>query len=110
MYSHTRGIPVALHKEAKLDSMVIKYQDRVFTVQDTNELKTLMEHIRLSKKYKADRVNINRSLIIINFYLRSGEQEELMILENVYHGYLLVADWTYYKNDLFVSAIRKYIH
>lgn len=107
--SKTRGIPKSIYKPSNVDSLHLRYQNTTISIRDTITLNKLTSSLIFSRRTKADRTNLNRSLIEINFYLKSGNEVQLLIIDNVIHGDLLVFGWIYYKNDDFISSIKKYI-
>lgn len=110
IHSNTKGIPILLHKKNSVDSINLTYKNRTISISDSNALSKLTSTLLSSKKFKADRTNINKSLIVVNIYFKSGNETQVLILDNVYHSNILAFGWIYYKNDDFVASIKKYIN
>lgn len=106
----TKGLPILLHKKNSVDSIHLTSKNRTISISDLNELNKLTTTLSSSKKVKADRTNLNKGLIEVDIYFKSGKETKLLIIENVIHGNLLAIGWIYYKNDDFITSIKKYIN
>lgn len=107
IHSNTIGIPAVLYKKNSVDSLRLKYHNQTTTIIDSNTIDRLSSKLVSSQRFKADRTNLNKDLIEVNFYLKSGNKVQMLVIDNTVHGGLLVFGWVYYKNDDFIANIRK---
>jgi hypothetical protein len=107
IHSNTRGIPAVLYKKNSVDSLRLRYHNQTATIIDSNTINRLTSLLKSSQRFKGDRTNLNKDLIEVNYYLNSGNKEQMLVIDNTVHGGLLVFGWIHYKNDDFIDNIKK---
>jgi hypothetical protein len=106
-FEKTQGISPEVFDSKNIDSIHIRqvHANRTYTLIDRDKINQICKSLATIKKYNANRKNINHDFIILKFFLKNNNAEELHILDNVYHGQIIASGWSIYKSDSTVQTI-----